>query len=117
MKSIPEGYCRDMTRQAVESIADKGGEQQIDDAFVQQVLNTFTQGSASIEETLSWDNAARQRIAKAPDMVRGMLIQEIEIWVKEQNGSKVDEAAVDAVSERWKMGGAFHLGANDARNS
>ncbi len=117
MQSIPAGYCRDMTRQAVESIADKGGEQPIDDAFVQQVLNTFTQGSATIEETLSWDNVARQRIAKAPDMVRGMLIQEIEIWVKEQGGSTVDEAAVDAVSERWKMGGAFHLGANDARNS
>ncbi|MCK5916799.1 MAG: universal stress protein [Cocleimonas sp.] len=117
LQLIPEGYCRDMTRKAVESIADKSDEKAIDTDFVQQVLNTFSQGSAKIEETLSWDDNARQRIANAPDMVRGMLTQEIETWIKEQGGDQVTEAAVDAVGKRWKEGGAFHLGANDARNA
>lgn len=117
LQSVPPGYCRDMTRKAAESIANNGAVEQIDDAFLQQVLNTFTQGSGEVEENLPWDEDARQRIAKAPDMVRGMLVQEIEIWVKNQGGHRVDSSAVDAAKQRWEQQGIFHMAENDPRNS
>ena len=84
--------------------------------FLEQVLNTFTQGSGEVEETLSWDEDARLRIAKAPDMVRGMLVQEIETWVKERGEKHVGHTAVDAAKSRWEQQGVFHLAANDPRN-
>lgn len=117
LQSVPPGYCRDMTRKAAESIAHNDDVEQIDSAFLQQVLNTFTQGSGEVEENLPWDEDARQRIAKAPDMVRGMLVQEIEIWVKNQGGYRVDGIAVDAAKQRWEQQGVFHMAADDPRNS
>jgi nucleotide-binding universal stress UspA family protein len=116
MQSVPPGYCRDMTRKAAESIAEKSGDLVIDSVFLEQVLNTFTQGSGEVEETLSWDEDAQLRIAKAPDMVRGMLVQEIETWVKERGEKHVDHTAVDAAKSRWEQQGVFHLAANDPRN-
>ena len=65
---------------------------------------------------MEWDDEARQRIAKAPDMVRGMLVQEIEVWVKNQGGSRVDEAAVDVAKKRWQEQGVFHMAPDDPRN-
>jgi len=117
MQSVPPGYCRDMTRKAAQSIAQNGGVTRIDDAFLQQVLNTFTAGASEVEETLSWDDDARQRIAKAPDMVRGMLVQEIEIWVKNQGDNHVDSEAVETAKQRWEQQGVFHMAAGDPRNA
>ncbi len=116
IQSVPPGYCRDMTRKATESIAKKSGSSRVDGAFLQQVLNTFTQGSNAIKETLIWDKQARERIAKAPDMVRGMLIQEIEIWVKNRGEAHVNEQAVEAAKSRWEELGMFHMSPNDPRN-
>ena len=116
MQSVPPGYCRDMTRKAAESIAKKSGDSVIDSAFVEQVLDTFSQGSGEVEETLSWDEDARMRIAKAPDLVRGMLVQEIETWVKGRGEKHVDHTAVDAAKSRWELQGVFHLAADDPRN-
>ena len=117
MQSVPPGYCRDMTRKAAESIAEKSGVKEIDGQFLQEVLNTFTHGSVDIEETLEWDQEARARIAKAPDMVRGMLVQEIEVWVKNRGGNLVDEKAVNEAKKRWEDKGVFHMAPNDPRNS
>ncbi|SEH07281.1 universal stress protein [Candidatus Venteria ishoeyi] len=115
--SVPAGYCRDMTLKAAESIAQKSNINMIDADFIQGVMATFTEGSEKAQETLSWDEAARQRITKAPDMVRGMLIQEIETWAKEQGLAHVDTSAVDEIKRRWQDKGVFHMGADDPRNA
>lgn len=117
LESVPSGYCRDMTRKAAESIAEKGGEACIDRTFLEQVLNTFSLGSGDVEETLAWDEDARQRIAKAPEMVRGMLVQEIETWVKNRGEKHVNHAAVEAAKMRWEQQGVFHLAPDDPRNN
>ncbi len=121
LQSIPPGYCRDMTRRAVVSIAANSSMEsrvnQIDVAFVEQVLNTFSHGSGGVEETLEWDEDARLRIAKAPDMVRGMLQQQIETWVKNQGGVKVDHLAVDTVKQQWEQQGVFHISPDDSETA
>lgn len=113
---IPEGYCRDMTQNALQSIAEKMGMNEINSDFIASTLATFQQGSDKVEETLEWHQRARNGIAKAPDMVRGMLILEIETWCKQNNQSKVTEEIVSQIKQKWSSSGAFHLDPSDPRN-
>ncbi len=116
LANVPAGYCRDMTVKAAETIAGQSGMEQIDADFLGQVMQTFTQGSATIEETMPWNEDARERIAKAPEMVQGMLVKEIEGWTRRQGLDRVDHDAVDAVKAEWAEGGVFHLDPSDPRN-
>ncbi len=109
LQSIPAGFSRDMTRKAAETIATRNGLKEIDSAFLNQVLKTFEAGARNADETLPWLPEARTRIERAPDMVRGMLIKEIEGWARRQGREQVDMAAVDAVKEEWQQRGVFHL--------
>ena len=116
LDSVPPGFCRDMTRKAAEAIAAQNNLATIDPDFVQQVLQTFQAGSESSSESMKWEPAARERIAKAPDMVRGMLIREIEGWSQRNGLEQVSEEAVDAIKAIWAERGVFHLDPDDPRN-
>jgi hypothetical protein len=114
---VPEGFCRDMTIKAAESIAGQGGEQKIEAHFIEQVMQTFQAGSEAANETLPWENAAKARLEKVPEMIRGMLIKEIEGWATREGVTTITEAAVDAVKQKWQQRGAFHLDPSDPRNN
>jgi nucleotide-binding universal stress UspA family protein len=116
LDSVPPGFCRDMTRKAAEAIAAQNNLATIDPDFVQQVLQTFQAGSESSSESMKWEPTARERIAKAPDMVRGMLIKEIEGWSQRKGLEQVSEEAVDAIKQIWAERGVFHLDPDDPRN-
>ena len=60
----------------------------------------FAAGAGRVEETLPWSDEARERIARAPEMVRGMLVKEIEGWVARNHQTRVDAAAVQACQDR-----------------
>jgi hypothetical protein len=116
LQGIPQGFCREMTMKATESIARQAGSEEIDVNFVNQVMETFKSGAAAVSETMPWDSDARIRISRAPDMVRGMLVREIESWAQRHGGDRVDEAAVEAVKAEWRARGVFHLDPNDHRS-
>ncbi|MCP4332428.1 MAG: universal stress protein [Gammaproteobacteria bacterium] len=116
LRRIPQGFCRDMTIKAVESIASLSGCEEIDSDFVSQVMKTFKSGAETVSETMPWDSDARIRISRAPDMVRGMLIKEIEGWAQRNGNDRVDETAVEAVKDVWRERGVFHLDPDDPRN-
>jgi nucleotide-binding universal stress UspA family protein len=114
---IPEGYCRNMTYQAIESIAAQSGQTAIDASFIESILATFQKGSDKVRQSLPWHAAAEESIANAPAMVRGMLIQEIESWAKQQQQAEVTAAMVDQVKQQWSQSGLFHLDPADPRNN
>jgi hypothetical protein len=116
LDAVPEGYCRDLMVNAAETIAEQNGLEHIDEAFVDSILKTFGDASAENGETLPWDDEARQRIARAPAMVRGMLQKEIEGWARRSGLAEVTGEAVDAVREQWIDRGVFHLDPDDPRN-
>ena len=93
------------------------GRHEIDEGFVASVMETFQAGSDSSSESMPWEDQARERIARAPDMVRGMLIQEIEGWSRRNGLQQVSGEAVDAVKQTWAERGVFHLDPDDRRNS
>ncbi|MCP4768525.1 MAG: universal stress protein, partial [Gammaproteobacteria bacterium] len=116
LRQVPQGFCREMTIKAVESIASLSGCEEIDSDFVTQVMKTFKSGAETVSETMPWDSDARIRISRAPDMVRGMLIKEIEGWAQRNGCDRVDETAVEAVKDVWRERGVFHLDPDDPRN-
>ena len=114
--AVPAGYCRDMTEKAATTIAAQNGLAEIDTAFVERILNVFQAGSAQTGESMPWEPAARERIERAPDMVRGMLVKEIEGWAQRNGKERVTEQAVDAVKGLWQERGRFHLDPDDPRS-
>lgn len=116
LEKIPAGMSRDMTYKAVNVIAKKQGIQQIEKTFLESVLATFQSGSTNTNETLPWQATARSLIERAPDMVRGMLIKEIENWVKRNNLEQVTDDAVNTVKAEWREKGFFHLAPDDPRS-
>jgi len=113
---IPAGFCRDMTRNAAETIAAKNGIRLISPEFMAHVTKTFQSGSDAAQTSMQWQPAAMERINKAPDMVRGMLIKEIEGWSQREGLDQITEQAVDAIKQIWAKRGVFHLAPNDPRN-
>jgi hypothetical protein len=105
-----------MTRKAAETIATGRGLEWIDQVFVEQVMKTFETGAREVSETMAWESRARERIARAPDMVRGMLVGEIELWARREELQQVTLDAVNAVKTEWRQRGVFHLDPADPRN-
>lgn len=117
MQGLPEGMSRDMTRKAIVSIATKNGLSEITADCVRQVLDTFKSGSGNVSETMPWDEEARESLSRAPDMVRGMLIKEVENWAQHYNCTRINLAAVNTVKQEWQSKGYFHMTPDDPRNN
>ena len=117
MQGLPEGMSRDMTRKAIVSIAAKNGLLEITADVVRQVLDTFKSGSGKVSETMPWDEDARDSLSRAPDMVRGMLIKEVETWAQHNNRSRIDLATVSIVKQEWQSKGYFHMNPDDPRSN
>ncbi len=115
LERVPVGSIRDMACRAVNTIAMQSGVDEITEEFVEEILGVFKKGSTKVTETLSWDDDARAGISKAPDMVRGMLVQEIENWAKDNDESRVTADVVKTVKAKWSAKGFFHLKPNDPR--
>ena len=115
LSEVPAGYCRNLTRRAVETLARQIQLPRIDLEFVEGVLKVFREGSDSVETELPWSEGARARIERAPDSVRGMLIREIETWTRREGLPEVDERAVRAIKREWQARGVFHLEPGDPR--
>ncbi len=117
VQGLPAGMSRDMTRNAILSIAAKNGLNEITADFVRQVLDTFKSGSASASETMPWDMDARDSLSRAPDMVRGMLIKEVEKWAQHNNLHHINLASVNTVKQEWQSKGYFHMDPQDPRSN
>ncbi len=117
LQRVPEGSIRQMAKAAAETIAAESAVNAIDHEFFQSVLETFRKGSGEVVETLDWSDDARTGISRAPEMVRGMLIREIENYAIEQNLSRVEGSTVDQVKARWDDSGYFHQQSTDSRSA
>ena len=115
LEQIPPGMSRDMTCKAVNAIAQKQDIHHIEQAFLESILTTFQSGSAAVSETMPWDTTSRELIERAPDMVRGMLVKEIESWARRNQLKRVTDTTVKTVKAEWQQKGFFHLSPDDPR--
>jgi len=117
LEQIPEGTSRSMTQKATNAIAQQQSVKQINLEFLEQILSIFNSGSKKVTKTLSWDDDANASIAKAPPMVQGMLVKEIEEYAKRENLTAVSLKTAEEVKQKWSDEGRFHLDPDDPRNS
>jgi len=112
---VPAGPMREMARKAVDTIATQSGVDEITGKFVEEILGVFKKGSAEVTETLPWEDDARAGISRAPAMVRGMLVQEIENWARNHDKGRITADLVKTIKAQWASGSFFHLDPNDPR--
>lgn len=108
MKSVPEGFMRDLTRKRVEAFARRTGVSRIDNALVDAKYAHWGTGSAMQHAEMEWEKDALERVQRIPDFVRGMVIKEIERCAREIGSEVVGQAALDRASHAWETGGTFH---------
>jgi len=117
LNKIPAGTIRAMAKKAAETIAVESSLETITADFVDAILSTFNSGSQSVEETLKWSEQARAGIAKAPPMVKGMLIKEIENLARQSSRLQVELDTVNQAKASWDTTGFFHLDDDDRRSA
>jgi len=66
---------------------------------------------------MPWDKDARDSLSRAPDMVRGMLIKEVEKWAQHNKLQHIDLATVNTVKQEWQSKGYFHMDPKDPRSN
>jgi len=116
LNKIPAGTSREMTKKAANAIGAQQGLELVTDDFLEKLLDIFSNGSSQVEVTMHWDKDARAGIEKAPPMVQGMLIREIEGYAQRQQLESINLATVQQVKDKWNMSGSFHLNPGDPRN-
>ena len=112
MQKIPAGFMRDLTRQRIETFAQRKGATEITPALIDEKYSEWKTGSEKQQCLLTWSNGALQRIERIPDFVRGMVIKEVERCAHEQGVDTVTSEILAQAMSRWEGMGAFHSEAN-----
>ncbi|MFQ5582289.1 MAG: universal stress protein [Mariprofundaceae bacterium] len=108
LESVPEGFMRQLTRQRIESFANRKGTSRIDNALIDAKYAEWGKGSARQDMEMEWDDEALSRIQRIPDFVRGMVIKEVERCARETGCQRVGLEALSKASNAWEQGGTFH---------
>jgi hypothetical protein len=114
LEQVPE-FCRELTRWRVEWTAHKRG---LGYTITPEIMETkyamWGEVSHRIEErhvdTIPWTDAARDRLARIPEFVRGQVIDAVEGNARRLQRDVVDDDVVDDTISRWSASGDFHEG-------
>lgn len=108
IKRVPEGFMREMVTRASEKLARELDTGRVTVAIVRKKYEGWGAGSARVEMQLDWDADARERIAKAPDFVRGMVIREVEGRANREGLKSVSLEYFEGVRRGWRETDIFH---------
>lgn len=116
LSSIPEGFMRQLTRERIESFANRKGARQIDNALIDAKYAEWGEGSSKQSMEMEWEDEALSRIQRIPDFVRGMVIKEVERCAREKGEQRVGINALNRASSSWEQGGKFHSEADSGQD-
>ncbi len=108
-KRVPAGFMRRLVVERVEALAEEVGEERVTATIVRKKYEGWGAGSARIEMRLAWDDDARERIERAPDFVRGMVVREVERGAEREGLKNVTLATIERVRQSWQEEGVFHV--------
>jgi hypothetical protein len=113
LEHVPD-FCREMVRWRVEWFARKRGlGTVITPETVEAKLAAWGEVSAEIEAAgtgMPWTDAARARLDRVPESVRGEVMQAVEGNARAAGAAEVDTGALDAMVAHWTASGDFHQG-------
>jgi len=108
LEDVPEGFMRTLTKQRIESFAARKQTRRIDNDLIDAKYAEWGHGSTAQTMTMPWEEGARQRLARIPDFVRGMVAKEVERCARETGQQQVGLETLSRASQRWEQGGSFH---------
>ncbi len=108
IRSVPEGFMRELTKQRIESFARRNNVYQIDNALIDAKYAAWGEGSARQEMKMKWEDEALVRVRRIPDFVRGMVIREVESCARKGGEDTVGLNTLNKASSIWETHGSFH---------
>ncbi|MBI4286823.1 MAG: universal stress protein [Chloroflexi bacterium] len=106
---VPRGVLRELTRQRVEELARRDGEQTVSPEVVAAKYSQWAQGAAQAQSELSWTPAARERVERVPAFIRGAVVKSIERYALMKGANEVTAELVSEAKAYWENTGDFHL--------
>lgn len=104
---VPAGFMQSIVAQRVELLARQRGAERVSADIVKDKYAGWRKGSAEVAPSLPWDEDAYDAIRRAPDIVRGMVIREVEAGAARDGLERVTLAYVNDARRRWQLG-EFH---------
>lgn len=108
LAKVPAGFVRDMTRQRLEAFARRHGTDEVTVELMDRKYAEWSEGSARVEPTLPWHDDAVARIERVPDLVRGMVVKEVERCAVAMGRDVVTGDVMDNAMGAWAQRGSFH---------
>ncbi len=108
LTQTPEGFMRDMTKWRIEAFTRKHGELKVTVEMIEKKYAQWGEGSKAITQELKWDDEATEKINKIPDVVRGMVIKEVENEAERSGTNIVTQEILTKVRNKWSSSMEFH---------
>ena len=108
LRSIPDGFMREMTQKRVEAFAKRKGYLTITPEVVQEKYADWGMKSDGKERSLEWSEGAKDRIMKIPVFIRETVATAIEGYAKTKGVHLVTEEIMEEVKGEWGITTAFH---------
>ncbi|MBW2187996.1 MAG: universal stress protein [Deltaproteobacteria bacterium] len=108
LDSVPIGFMRKIVMARVEALALQRRQSVVTVDLVNTKYQEWREGAAKVTKSLTWTDEAYAAIAKAPDMVRGMVIREIEAHARAAERSEVSLEFVRRCRSKWSPTEGFH---------
>jgi nucleotide-binding universal stress UspA family protein len=109
LERVPEGFMRDLTAQRTEARAERLGHARITREVVQDQFDSWQAHSERVTRELEWDGDAWTRVLKAPPVVRGMIVREIEAGARREGLARVTAEYFESARRTWRQSGQFHV--------
>ena len=108
LERVPEGFMREMTKARIEHMAKSKGLGRVTASVVDEKFGGWSEGSAKVEKTMRWSAEAEEKVQRIPEMVRGMVVKEIEALAKKKKAFGVTEELLGEAMAEWQKKGEFH---------
>ncbi|MBI4213399.1 MAG: PCP reductase family protein [Chloroflexi bacterium] len=105
---VPEGAMRDLTRQRVEHLARRKGQDVVTVELMEAKYHQWAEGSVRVTGEMDWTEEAKQRVERVPTFVRGMVVKAVEAYATSQGLAEITPGTVEEAKTFWGETGRFH---------
>lgn len=109
LNQVHEGLLREIVRERIALYAQKGGATLITVELMEAKYGEWRERGGHWTRELPWSPEAQERVDRAPELVRGTIIQELEQYARERGRPEVTlDLIEEARATRWQARQMYH---------
>ncbi len=108
LQQVPDSVMRELTKRRVERLAQQLGRSTVSVELMEAKYEQWSEAAEPATTSMDWTEEAQQSISRAPDFVRGMVIQAIEAYARDASAPEITPEIIDAAKHSWDESGRFH---------